>query len=43
MNYDMKFEGDGARPANKWFGAGVIPDPEAKVYFRRRQAASVVA
>ena len=43
MNYDMKFEDNGPRPPNKWFGAGVIPDPTAKVYFRRRQTAPVGA
>ncbi|KAI0732428.1 cytochrome P450 [Fomitopsis betulina] len=40
-NYDMKFEGDGTRPPNKWFGAAVLPDRGAKVLFRRRQAVLV--
>ncbi|KZT73242.1 cytochrome P450 [Daedalea quercina L-15889] len=40
LNYDMKFDGDGARPPNRWFAAAVLPNLDAKVYFRKRQAAS---
>ncbi|KAH9918497.1 cytochrome P450 [Fomitopsis serialis] len=41
LNYDMKFEDDGPRPPNKWLSVTVIPDPSAKVYFRKRQTGSV--
>ncbi|KAF7792532.1 hypothetical protein EIP86_003573 [Pleurotus ostreatoroseus] len=37
MNYDVKFEDEGVRPPNMWFGINVIPDPRAKVMFRKRQ------
>ncbi|KAF8919026.1 cytochrome P450 [Mucidula mucida] len=36
QNYDLKFEG-GARPKDKWFGIHCLPDPKAKVMFRKRQ------
>ena len=37
MNYDVKFEDEGVRPPNMWFGINVVPDPTAKVMFRKRQ------
>ncbi|KAL1689866.1 cytochrome P450 [Schizophyllum commune] len=36
MNYDIKFAGDGGRPANRWFSIHCVPDPGAKLLFRRR-------
>ena len=35
-NYDIKFAGDGSRPANRWFSIHCVPDPGAKLLFRRR-------
>ena len=37
MNYDVKFEQEGVRPPNKWYGLSLGPDPTAKVLFRKRQ------
>ncbi|EMD40104.1 hypothetical protein CERSUDRAFT_45258, partial [Gelatoporia subvermispora B] len=37
LNYDVKFEREGVRPANKWISTSVNPDPTAKVLFRRRK------
>ena len=36
LNYDVKFEQEGKRPDNKWFAAAVVPDPAARVLFRKR-------
>ncbi|KAK7686505.1 hypothetical protein QCA50_010103 [Cerrena zonata] len=36
MNYDIRFANDGPRPENVWFANTVIPDPTAKVLFRKR-------
>ncbi|KAL7270412.1 hypothetical protein RUND412_006885 [Rhizina undulata] len=36
VNYDVKVE-DGKRPKNITFGVVNVPDPKAKVYFRKRQ------
>ncbi|EJD07678.1 cytochrome P450 [Fomitiporia mediterranea MF3/22] len=36
LNYDVKFENDGARPDNMYFGKNVIPNPMAKVLIRKR-------
>jgi cytochrome P450 len=36
MNYDMKLENDGVRPADMWVAANCVPNPNAKVLFRRR-------
>ena len=38
LNYDIKFENDGARPEDVWFGNAIIPNPTAKVLFRKRQS-----
>ena len=38
IHYDIKFDGDGGRPPNKWFSIHCIPDPHAKLMFRRRAA-----
>ncbi|KAL1669554.1 cytochrome P450 [Schizophyllum commune] len=38
IHYDIKFDGDGRRPPNKWFSIHCIPDPHAKLMFRRRAA-----
>ena len=40
MNFDLKFEHSGERPENVWFGPNVVPAPDAKVMFRRRQSAA---
>ncbi|KAG6915977.1 hypothetical protein DXG01_009029 [Tephrocybe rancida] len=37
LNYDVSFENNGARPADRWFGLRVSPDPNASVMFRKRQ------
>ena len=37
MNYDVKFEHEGVRPPNKWYGLSLGPDPTAKVLFRKRE------
>ncbi|OCH95707.1 cytochrome P450 [Obba rivulosa] len=37
LNYDVKFEREGVRPENKWVATAIIPDPTAKVMFRKRQ------
>lgn len=42
LHYDVKFapspnaEGVNIRPTNKWVGNSIIPDPTAKVFFRKR-------
>ncbi|KAF7792531.1 hypothetical protein EIP86_003572 [Pleurotus ostreatoroseus] len=42
MNYDVKFENEGVRPRNKWFGMSLVPDPTARVLFRKRQTSSTM-
>lgn len=37
MNYDIRAEVDGVRPPDEVFGAVVIPNRKAKVWFRTRQ------
>ncbi|OCH95708.1 cytochrome P450 [Obba rivulosa] len=37
INYDVKFEREGVRPENKWISTAIVPDPTAKVLFRKRQ------
>ncbi|KAF8526929.1 cytochrome P450 [Hysterangium stoloniferum] len=37
LNYDVKMEKEGVRPANRWAGLGCVPDTKASVMFRRRQ------
>jgi len=36
MHYDVKFENDGARPDDIWFGTTCIPNPKAMMLFRKR-------
>lgn len=36
LNYDVKFEEEGVRPPNQWFGLTFVPDPTANVLFRKR-------
>ena len=36
LNYDIKFEKEGVRPPNQWLGTVVLPNPTAKVLFRKR-------
>ena len=38
VNYDVKFPNDGPRPPVEHFGIAVVPDRQAKVLFRKRQA-----
>ncbi|KAI5830576.1 hypothetical protein K523DRAFT_371757 [Schizophyllum commune Tattone D] len=38
IHYDIKFDGDGGRPPNKWFSIHCIPDPHANLMFKRRAA-----
>lgn len=37
-NYDIKFAGAGERPPNKWFSVHCVPDPAARLMFRKRKA-----
>ena len=37
LNFDMKLGGDGKRPENVHWGPTVIPAPDARVLFRKRQ------
>ena len=39
VNYDLKLAGDGARPANVFFGSSVVPAPSGQLMFRKRQPA----
>jgi cytochrome P450 len=36
LNYDVKLENEGVRPANMCFAASCIPHQTAKVLFRKR-------
>jgi len=36
MNYDMKLENEGERPKDTWVASHCVPNPNAKVLFRRR-------
>ena len=36
VNYDIKFDGDGLRPGNKYLAAYIFPDTSKRVLFRRR-------
>ncbi|GBE89843.1 Ent-kaurene oxidase [Sparassis crispa] len=38
LNYDVKFEHEGERPKNVWISTTVLPAPNAKVMFRKRQS-----
>ena len=40
VNYDIKVDGDGARPPNVYFANTVLPNQRGKIMFRKRQAAS---
>jgi len=35
MNYDVKVENEGVRPPDKWIMSACIPNPNAKLLFRR--------
>ncbi|KAL0949751.1 hypothetical protein HGRIS_009789 [Hohenbuehelia grisea] len=37
LDYDIKIEGDGGLPASSWFGTASMPNPKARVMFRKRQ------
>ncbi|TBU58191.1 cytochrome P450 [Dichomitus squalens] len=37
VNYDVKIDGDGARPPNVYFANSVIPNQKGKIMFRKRQ------
>lgn len=37
FTYDVKFENEGVRPPNQCFATYILPDPTAKVMFRKRQ------
>ena len=43
VSYDFKIEGDGPRPSNVYFAESVVPNPTAKVMFRKRSTASIAA
>ena len=36
MNYDVKLENEGERPKDIWVASYCVPNPNAKVLFRRR-------
>ena len=36
MTYDVKLENEGVRPKDMWFLTSCVPNPNAKVLFRRR-------
>ena len=36
LNYDLKIDGDGPRPANIYYATGVIPAINGQVLFRKR-------
>ena len=36
MNYDVKLENEGVRPKDIWLVTSCVPNPDAKVLFRRR-------
>ncbi|KAJ8475002.1 hypothetical protein ONZ51_g6824 [Trametes cubensis] len=38
LNFDIKLDGDGKWPENIHWGPAVIPDPNARVLFRKRKA-----
>ncbi|CAG7854381.1 Ent-kaurene oxidase; AltName: Full=Cytochrome P450 503A1; AltName: Full=Cytochrome P450-4 [Serendipita indica DSM 11827] len=42
MTKDLK-PGEKYRPKDIWFGAGILPDPKAKILVRKRQAGSSLA
>ena len=35
LNYDLKIDGDGPRPANIYYATGVIPAINGQVLFRK--------
>ena len=39
VNYDFKVADGGMRPRNVYFAEHVVPDPGAKLLFRKRQIA----
>ncbi|KAH9914911.1 cytochrome P450 [Epithele typhae] len=41
LHYDMKIPGDGPRPSDVYFAEHVLPDPTARVLFRKRQPVRV--
>jgi hypothetical protein len=38
LNYDVKLEHEGVRPANTWFATACVPNPTAEVMFRKRES-----
>lgn len=38
INYDIRAEVEGVRPKNLHLGQAIMPDMQAKVLFRKRQA-----
>ena len=36
MNYDVKIENEGVRPKDLWFVTSCVPNPNAKIFFRKR-------
>ncbi|KIM39577.1 hypothetical protein M413DRAFT_447055 [Hebeloma cylindrosporum] len=36
MNYDVKLEDEGVRPKDMWVASSCVPNPKAKVMFRKR-------
>jgi len=36
LTYDVAFENNGGRPADRWYGPSVVPDPAVSVLFRKR-------
>ncbi|GLB33473.1 putative cytochrome p450 [Lyophyllum shimeji] len=38
LNYDVAFENNGGRPADRWYGHIRVPDPTVSVMFRKRRS-----
>lgn len=39
MNYDIKFEDEGVRPPNIWYGVSHLAAPSAEILFKMRKVA----
>jgi hypothetical protein len=37
LNYDVKLENEGVRPADMWVDGSLVPNQTAEVMFRKRQ------
>ena len=39
VNYDVRLENEGVRPADMWVATSCVPNPTAEVLFRKRKVA----